>query len=112
MRLALDTLALSNVGDSDEGTEMAKGAIAQAGIVAADLAGPNPSPARQLTAEAAAFAWLELWILNMKSAAGANSVEFARRQTAAIRRFNSALRTVHRIGIEEAKPRQGRLGIA
>jgi hypothetical protein len=56
-----------------------------------------------LTAEAAAFAWLELWILNMKSAAGAHSVEFARRQTAAARRFNSALRTVHRIGVEEAK---------
>jgi hypothetical protein len=36
----------------------------------------------------------------MKSAAGVQSVEFARRHTAAARRFNSALRTVHRIGIE------------
>jgi hypothetical protein len=112
MRLAVESLAASETRGN---AKLCDGLIAQVGLVAAELAGPGPTAARRLAAEAAAFHWLESWLLNAKAAhAGMNgqSIEFSQRRTAAARRFASALRTFHRISVEEVKPTRAKCRIA
>jgi len=83
--------------------------VARMHLVAHELAGDDPSTARRLCSEAAAFAWGECWLLNMKAGAAKvdrQSVESSRRQTAAARRLMMSLKTVAQIAAAESKPRR------
>ncbi len=75
-------------------------------LVTADLAGPNPSIARRLCAEQAAFCWAEVWILNCVAAGNGitnQSDQFARRMTAANRRLMLAMKMISQIALIESK---------
>ncbi len=90
-------IARSGLADHEFSSEkMRDDLIARMHLVAAELAGPNPSISRRLCAEVASFAWAEAWIVG--AVAGANgftvqSLQLSRRLQAAQKRLHSALRT-------------------
>jgi uncharacterized membrane protein YidH (DUF202 family) len=83
--------------------------IARMHLLAADLAGVDPSPARRLCAETAAFAWAETWALSMVVAGlpiDSRSSQIARRLDASQRRLLRAVRTCSEIETVEARRRR------
>src|SRR5262249_43883926 len=74
--------------------DLAASLLARLELVAAELSGENPSPARRLVAQAAAFNWAEVWALNIGAAARVEDEHpgMVRRRTAAHKRFLASLR--------------------
>lgn len=89
--------------------ELYDAAMARLAMVGSELAGADPSPARRLAAELAAYSWAETWLLNMKAGAGGierQSVESTRRQTASMRRTTMGLKMVAQIAALESRPKR------
>jgi hypothetical protein len=85
VQVAFDMLA---DGEVAEDRKLRDDLVARLCLVADELGGDNPSPARRLAAQAAAFNWAECWLLNMKAAnvgVDRQTLEGSRRQTAATR---------------------------
>ncbi len=78
---------------------------AQIVLNALELAGENPSPARRLCAEVAAYAWAENWILCSTNVCTESTLTI-RRRTAANRRFLYSLKTLAQIEQAEQRPRR------
>jgi hypothetical protein len=77
------------------------GLIAQMALRVRDLAGPSPSPALRLAAEAAGIEWAHFWLIMLFATARDNLCNehprFTQRRTAALKRFMYSLRTVEQI---------------
>jgi hypothetical protein len=96
VRLARGILADKYLASSWNGSKLRDDLLARMHMVAADLAGPDPSPSRRLCAEVASFAWAETWMLAI--VVGGNrgeeqSHQASTRLQGAQRRLLSALRT-------------------
>lgn len=76
-------------------------------LLAAELAGDNPSPARRLCVEAVAFAWGEHWWISTLVAANQHSTPaWLRRQSGAHRRLMSSLKTLAQLTAAERPVRR------
>jgi hypothetical protein len=75
------------------------GVEAKLRLLRAELAGSNPPPALRLAVEAAAYRWLDHWIIEMQAASspGTASAALDRRRNWAHRRYLQALAAVERI---------------
>jgi len=73
--------------------------VARLKALRAELAGPDPSPALRLAAEAAALAWADRWVIELAAAANplGSSPALDRRRTWSQRRFSQALQTVEKV---------------
>jgi aminoglycoside phosphotransferase (APT) family kinase protein len=83
--------------------------IAWMAVLARELAGDAPSPARLMLAEAAAFAHAEFWLMTLCTAHDFESSEHPlnfKRRFAAQRRMESALRTLAQIRASEERGRR------
>jgi hypothetical protein len=84
--------------------------LARMEVIAADLAGDNPSVARQMCADVAAFCWADAWTVSMN--VGGNGVQqtspvATRRLSAAQSRLLRSLKTLSQIeAVENRRPRR------
>jgi hypothetical protein len=98
----------SLLGKGDDRAKQGRELMARMALIAGELAGENPSPARRLTAEVAGFAYGEFWLLTLVAAhegVASQSAQAVMRRTAAQRRYLQALKTVSQIAALERPKR-------
>jgi hypothetical protein len=96
------------LGEGDDRAKQGRELMALMALIAAELAGENPSPARRLTAEVAGFAYGEFWLLTLVAAhegVASQSAQAVKRRTAAQKRFLQAVKTVSQIAALERPKR-------
>jgi hypothetical protein len=98
----------SLLGRDEKRARQSREVMARMALIAGELAGENPSPARRLVSEVAGFAYAEFWLVSLGVAHAGIDRElplYNKRRTAAQKRFLQAVKTVSQIAALERPKR-------